>query len=302
MSTHGWAVPEKLQTAVRSISMLGADLVFVLMIILLQVMHAALRKYLFSGLSVPPPAEVSSSGWSVYTSALAGETPCYTTSSIPAQLANATLTASGASASIISTEVFTLRYALTQQQQHSALSLGAKIGIAVGAAGGGALALLALAIFIRKRRAQIRAQREEANMPKPESGNMYQRGYNGSQAALSELPSPQTIRPPTPPLPENALWFNMPLGSHTAVRAMTPTELMGSTYINEHHPAYGVSPVTPNANGFHDVPGPPEELAGDDPMKRTVSRETARTELASRGEGTGGSPLREASERVGGAG
>lgn len=83
---------------------------------------------------------------------------------------------------------------------------------------------------------------------------------------------------------------------------MTPTELAGSTYINEHHPAYGVSPVTPNVNGFHDVPGPPEELAGDDPMRETGSREIARTESASRGEGAGGSPLREEGERVGGAG
>ena len=82
---------------------------------------------------------------------------------------------------------------------------------------------------------------------------------------------------------------------------MTPTELAGSTYINEHHPAYGVSPLTPNANGFHDVPGPPEELAGDNPLRRTVSRETARAESA-RGEVTGSSPLREESESAGGAG
>lgn len=269
------------------------------MIILLQVMHAALGKFPFSNRSMPFSADIPSSGWSVYTSALAGETPCYTTSNVAVQSPNATLTASGASVSIISSEVFTLRYALTPQQ--SALSLGAKIGVAVGAAGGAALALLALAIFIRKRRAQKRAEREEANMPKPESGNMYQRGYNGSQAGVSELPSPQTIRPPTPPLPDNAMWFNMPLGSHAPGRAMTPTELMGSTYINEHHPAYGVSPVTPNANGFHDVPGPPEELAGDDPLRRTVSRETARAESV-RGEGLGGSPLREEAERAGGAG
>lgn len=209
--------------------------------------------------------------------------------------------ASGVSASIINTEVFTLRYALAPQRK-SALSVGATIGIAVGAAGGGALALLALAVFIRKRRAQKRAEREEANMPKPASGNMYQRGYSGSQVALSELPSPHTIRPPTPPLPDNAMWYTMPLGSHAPGRAMTPTELMGSTFINEHHPAYGVSPVTPNANGFHDVPGPPEELAGDDPMRRTVSRDTARTEIASRGGETRGSPLREEKERAGGAG
>ena len=242
----------------------------------------------------PFPANIMSSGWLVYTSPLAGETPCYTTSSLAAQAPNVTLTASGASMSIINTEVFTLRYALAQQQQ-SALSLGAKIGIAVGAAGGGALALLALAIFIRKRRAQKRAQREEANMPKPESGNMYQRGNNGSPVA--ELPSPQGIRPSTPSLPENRMWFNMPLGSHAPGRAMTPMELAGSTYINEHHPAYGLSPLTPNKNGFPDVPGPPEELAGDDPMRKTVSAEIARTEL-----GPAGSLLREESERPGSAG
>ena len=139
-------------------------------------------------------------------------------------------------------------------------------------------------------------------MPKPESGNMYQRGYSGSQAAVSELPSPQMIRPPTPPLPDNAMWYNMPLGSHAPGRVMTPTELAGSTYINEHHPAYGVSPVTPNVNGFHDIPGPPEELSGDDPMRRTVSRETARRDSVSRGEGTGGSLMREEGERAEGAG
>lgn len=235
-------------------------------------------------------------GWSVYTSALAGETPCYTTSSVAVQFPNLTMTAFAASMTTIDTEVFTLRYALAQPPK-SSLSLGAKIGIAVGAAGGGALALLALVVFIRKRRAQKRAQRDEANMPKPESGNMYERAFSGSQAALSELPSPQTIRPPTPPLPDNAMWYPMPLGSHAPGRAMTPTELAGSTYINEHHPAYGVSPVTPNVNGFHDVPGAPEELAGDDPMRGTVSRETARTE-----EGPAGSPLREERERAGDAG
>lgn len=83
---------------------------------------------------------------------------------------------------------------------------------------------------------------------------------------------------------------------------MTPTELAGSTYINEHHPAYGVSPVTPNVNGFHDVPRAPEELAGDGPIRGTVSRETAQAESASRDEGTGGSPLREEGERAGDAG
>ena len=248
----------------------------------------------------PFSANIRSSGWSFYTSALAGETPCYTTSSLAALAPNVTLTASGASMSIINTEVFTLRYALAQQQQQSALSLGAKIGIAVGAAGGGALALLALAIFVRKRRAQKRAQREEANMPKPESGNMYQRGHDGSLVA--ELPSPQGIRPPTLSLPENRMFFNMPLGSHAPGRAMTPMELAGSTYINEHHPAYGLSPLTPNKNGFPDVPGPPEELAGDDPMRKTVSRETARTELGPRAEGTAASSLREESERPGSAG
>ena len=257
-------------------------------------MLAALRTSPFSGISVRFSSETPSSGWSVYTSALAGETPCYKTSSLAVQFPNATLSASGASPSLIDTGVFTLRYALAPQEK-SALSLGAKIGVAVGSAGGGAFILLALAIFVRKRRARKRAERDEANMPKPESGSMYQRGYDGSHTGLSELPSPQTIRPPTPPLPEN--WYNMP-----PARAGTPIELVGSTYINEHHPAYGISPVTPNVNGFHDVPGPPEELAGDDPMRRTVSRETAQAEAMSRGEPTRSLPLREESQRVGDAG
>lgn len=264
-------------------------------------MLAALRKSPFICLSIRSASKSSSSGWSVYTSALAGETPCYKTSSLAVQFPNATMSASGASASMIDTAVFTLRYALAPQQK-PALSLGAKIGVAVGLTGGGAFALLALSICVRKRRARKRAQRDEANMPQPESGSMYQRGYNtgGSQTGLSELPSPhQTIRPPTPPLPEN--WYAMPPPPlPPPPRAGTPTELAGSTYINEHHPAYGVSPVTPNVNGFHDVPGPPEELAGDDPVRRTVSRETV--PASTKGEGTGSSPLREDSEMGGDAG
>lgn len=263
-------------------------------------MLAALRKSPFCGLSVRFPSKTRSSGWSVYTSALAGETPCYKPSSLAVQFPNATVSASGASASMIDTGVFTLRYALAPQQK-PALSLGAKIGVAVGSAAGGAFAFLALSVFARKRRARKRAQRDEATMPKPESGSMYQRAYTGgagagSQTGLSELPSPhQTIRPPTPPLPEN--WYAMP---SPPPRPGTPMELAGSTYINEHHPAYGVSPVTPNANGFHDVPGPPEELAGDDPVARTVSRETV--PASTKGEVKGSSPLREESERVGDAG
>ena len=258
-------------------------------------MLAALRKFLLSDLSRPFFTESRSSGWSVYTSALAGETPCYKTSNLAIQFPNATQSASGAAASTMYTEVFTLRYALAPQSK-SALSLGAKIGVAVGSAAGGAIAFLALAIFIRKRRARKRAQRDEANMPKPESESMYQRAYTGSQTGLSELPSPHTVRPHTPPLPD----YPHPMSSLLAnqvlpPRTMTPTELAGSTYINEHHPVYGVSPVTPNKNGFHDVPGPPEELAGDDPMKRTVSRETTAPAGSVRGEGTGSSPLREES-------
>ena len=245
---------------------------FAPMIISLQTVHAALRKFLLQQRNLPFSAECPSSGWSVYTSALAGETPCYKASNLALQTPNVTL-AAGASATLINNEVFTLRYALQPPQQHSALSVGAKIGIAVGSAAGGILAFLALAIFIRKRRAQKRAERDEANMPKPEAASMYQRGLTGSQTGgLSELPSPHTInRPHTPPLPDNAPWFHAALGSHApgGGRAMTPTELMGSTYINEHHPAYGLTPVTPNVNGFHDVPGPPEELAGDDPMRRS---------------------------------
>ena len=293
------AVQKKLQTAVPSMSMSEEALAFVRMTTLLQVMRAALRMFVFSENLVQYSTDSSRSGWSVYTSALGGETPCYTTSSLALQAPNVTSTASGASVSVINTEIFTLRYALKQQQQ-SSLSTGATVGIAVGVSCAGIIALLALAIFIRKRRAQKRAQRDEANMPKPESGNMYQRGSIGAQTAVSELPSPQMIRSPTPPLPENALWYHMPLGSHAPGRAMTPTELMGSTYINEHHPAYGVSPVTPNVNGFHDVPGPPEELAGDHPMKGNASRETAPAE--SRAELRGGSALKEESERSEGAG
>lgn len=200
-------------------------------------------------------ADIIDSGWSVYTSELAGQTPCFTPTTvsaiIPTSISNSS---SSASTSIINTQLFALRYSLQQSKQSSTLSTGAKAGIAVGAAGGAALALLALALFIRKRRGRARARRDEATVPGfkgPTDAHAYSHKPTPSelpspysQGPVSELPSPTTMRSPTPPLPDNAMWF--PLRSHKPPGP--PTELVGSTYINEHHPAY--SPIT-SPTAFH---------------------------------------------------
>ncbi|MCJ1230318.1 hypothetical protein MMC12_006991 [Toensbergia leucococca] len=106
------------------------------------------------------------SGWLIYTSALAGQTPCYTMT--PSAVLTAPSLASSDTASItmtltqrdngpqstaITSQLFTLKYTLTPRS-HS-LSTGAKIGIAVGAAVAGVLLItLITTLILRRRRSQ----------------------------------------------------------------------------------------------------------------------------------------------------
>ena len=121
----------------------------------------------------------STSGWSIYTSDLAGQTPCFTTTPLNLDVSttlninqrdNINPTTFGpveppastggpqslsrrqniAPVKIISTHLFTLKYNLKPPDK--TLSTGAKVGIAVGAGLGGILALFLLAILISRAR------------------------------------------------------------------------------------------------------------------------------------------------------
>ncbi|MCJ1460375.1 hypothetical protein MMC28_010755 [Mycoblastus sanguinarius] len=184
------------------------------------------------------------SGWSIYSSTLAGQTPCYTVPPLPLVPPTLTSGASTASVSVIDTQLFSLKYAL-EPKTSSSLGTGAIAGIAVGGAAGIALVATALLFLFRKRRARAQAAAEsESTMVGTESsfGGPLKRGPishdpNSSHGAVSELPSPTHS-----PNPEQGTWGSLPTPTSPKVPpaelAVPPSELAGSTFIHEHHPAY----------------------------------------------------------------
>ena len=202
----------------------------------------------------------STSGWSIYTSAFAGQTPCYTTPPLP--LVPPTATASnGALVSVISNQLFALRYDLAQPK--GGLSGGAKAGIAIGVIAG-VVFFAALAFCIvraRKRRTQAagsnfdqRTVGDESMADERKSTTFSNRASNnGPGDYASELASPSA-----PARSERNMW----LSNATSPQSMTattatqlpspPNELPGSTFIHEHHPAYGAGYAPGDGTG---VPG-----------------------------------------------
>ena len=188
-------------------------------------------------------------GWGVYPSTIAGQLPCYTTPVLP--LVAPSTSGSGTIPTAISSELFTLRYALAPPppQQQQTLSSGAQAGIGVGAAAG-ALSFASLALFVIRRRRQDLAIRA-ATVPRspyeapqdfspktPASTHTFGQvlGQSAPQTPQrSELPSPP------PPLSPSRSIFPQPLADGVV------TELPGSTFLHEHHPAYS-QPATPLAN------------------------------------------------------
>ncbi|KAL9115096.1 MAG: hypothetical protein Q9227_000890 [Pyrenula ochraceoflavens] len=168
------------------------------------------------------------SGWQIYFGQLGGQTPCYTmpaTTHVPAS-------SPAQGVAVITEHVFTRKYSLAAgaaSGADSGISTGAKAGIAVGAAGGAA-ALAALAIFTimrrRKAKAKIDREKDEPHPYREEDRNP----ETPASAPAHELPSPYAgISPPSTTAP----WRFFP-----AVKQIVQ-ELPGSTYIHEHHPAYG---------------------------------------------------------------
>lgn len=200
-----------------------------------------------------------SSGWSVYSTAFAGQTPCYTnppTPLIPPAAASAT---KGALISVINTKLFTLQYTLKPQKQ--GLSTAAKAGIAIGILVG-ALAALALFLFffIRKRRA---TKRKLMQRPIPPPSPPFiepfvrdPRDSTYSQAGiplgpLSELPSPAPDQhrmgfpQPQSPAPTLAAAAPPPLPP-PSLPPPPPAEMPGDTFLHEHHPAYAPPSIVVN--------------------------------------------------------
>jgi len=203
----------------------------------------------------------SSSGWAPFTSALAGQTPCYTSVGVPIVAQSSASVSSGSSSpSIITDRLFTLQYQLATEQS-SSLGGGAIAGIAIGSiAGVLLLGVLALLLFRhRQRRAQEirnstlpRAQTgelpQEFSPTKAEARRSHSRNMSEHTTAArsdyarteyrSELPSPP---PRSPPLQSGFYPPQSPVGStlgrSSPVQVQSPQELPGSTTLHEHHPA-----------------------------------------------------------------
>ncbi|KAL9629170.1 MAG: hypothetical protein Q9164_006991, partial [Protoblastenia rupestris] len=177
------------------------------------------------------------SGYSIYTSAIAGATPCFTTPLLPLVPPDAT---SNAAVSIINTQLFALQYSLVPASQSSSFPTGAIAGVAVGG-----FAILACLLgftffFVRKRRRAGRLAQEQnaTNGRAIESAFTGPAGRgslsHGPSNGPSELPSPQSAT-----LPDTPLWMTMPPVPPLKPQAPPgpPRELEGDTYIHAHHPA-----------------------------------------------------------------
>ena len=218
-----------------------------------------------------------SSGWSVYSTAFAGQTPCYTSPPTPLiPLAAAASATQGSSISVINTKLFTLQFPL-QPKKHG-LSAGAKAGIAIGCIAGALLALAIPFIFLRKRRQNALLQRNlsshgavdddqtaaaAAAAAQPfttvpwagdKRNSVFSQQPHAPLGHISELPSPapdQQTEMGFPPLSQSPLLppiisavgpaqeheQEQPAPTQPPVQ-VAPAEMPGSTYIHEHHPAF----------------------------------------------------------------
>lgn len=193
-------------------------------------------------------------GWSIYGSALGGQTPCY---SVPSTTYVPAMTSTISGITIITGKVFTRKYDLVPPK--TGLSTGAKAGIAIGAVAG-ALALFTALLFsvLRKRRA--RREREKATTA-ARGLVTEEKGVSGTPVSgAQELPSPNSQ--PASPSTVHTSWTSPPAPPGyifpfaEASRLPTPqpvgrpaSELPGSTFIHEHHPAFSVEAARPRPHG-----------------------------------------------------
>lgn len=198
-------------------------------------------------------------GWAIYTEAFASQTPCYSTAPLPLLGPRITSLPPGASVSSITTKIFTLKYPLATRS-NGGLSTGAKAAIAIGvvvsalagmvlcsifllrrrqASPNGPMATRAFSIFRRQkvRRAAAAAEAKAATTADNRASTMSPN--IAPLENLSELASPSGLAPTIlpPPLPAAVVPTELPAA------VPPPEELPGSTYLHEHHPAYGFAPA-----------------------------------------------------------
>ena len=242
-----------------------------LRITLPQAVLVVLRELLFRQiLNLIQGTDDKKSGWSIYTSAIAGSTPCVTSAPV-AFITPSSTGIAGASVSVVTNQLFTFKYPLAAKS--TKLATGAIAGIAIGSFSGLALALAATALLTRTRRAKARAEREAATVSQSEtntkgrseldptsphdgkSGVSELPSPHSDNKGMSELPSPhgdskgvsELPNPRSPTLPERPFWTPTSpsgmMGEVFEMAAAPPAEMEGDVYMDEHHPAHeGQSP------------------------------------------------------------
>lgn len=185
-------------------------------------------------------ANIGFSGWSIYSSAFAGRTPCYST---PAESIIPPLAATSARdevpISVITNKIFTLKYAL--QPQKRGLGAPQKAAIGIGASFGLLVIVALIFIFYRRRgnrlaRDRVLSGSTAVAVTGDNRNSKLSQNFTPPQH-LSELPSPPFAS--EMPVPEESQWLSAPpIIIMEPVRANSPVEMPGSTYLDEHHPAY----------------------------------------------------------------
>ena len=133
--------------------------------------------------------------------------------------------------SVISAQLFTLKYAL--EPGSSGLTTGAKAGIAGGIVAGSLIFAVLLFLFIRHHRA-ARARELAETRAAVEA-------METDKKRFSALPAepPEFTELPTQNVPMHELPTPTAIAHELPGLPTPPQEMPGDSYINEHHPAYG---------------------------------------------------------------
>ncbi|KAL8906710.1 MAG: hypothetical protein Q9207_001836 [Kuettlingeria erythrocarpa] len=210
------------------------------------------------------------SGWSVYSTALAGQTPCFSTTpfkliptttlninarslalstptppSIVRKKLSPRVPAAVPAISVIQTNLFTYKYDLAPSKK-KALSRSAIVGIAVGASIGGIFLVGLLATLIVNVRRRKREQRAMA------AGSAFASGITSPVTAGGVSTYPTSVyshathqSPPPmggmPYMPHSLAGAATVAGSPPLARNVTPQELPGTNVPFEQHPGFSPS-------------------------------------------------------------
>ena len=188
----------------------------------------------------------TASGWEVYFTGFAAQTPCVTK---PSTILVPAITPTASKLAQITDHLFTRQFKLaTDTKKSSGLSAGVKAGIAVGASGGSfLLAGLAFMIFRIKRNgaaANTPMSAQSANMEETALSAVVSPTAHELASPHSALNSPGSERNEWPMASGSPPTYDHILARPLAGKSQVPQELPGSTFILEHHPAFASSDVS----------------------------------------------------------